>query len=124
MKDKKELIFSGTLAILDGHVDNQGECFSSGCNVDFAEKVKVTHEFKEGSENCLGDALLYRDEDKIKYTITINNDKLSLECLKELTPAIAGKILKKEGCMLNHISIESVGLTLNPSDTRLKKLGE
>ena len=112
----------GVVAYLDDKPDFSGESFSSDCKVDIKDNIVVTHDFKKGYENVLGKAKVFKEEGVLKYKIEIFPEKLTKEEAELLTPCLGGHVLSQEGSVLKNISVGCVGLSLTPSDKRLKPL--
>lgn len=119
--------FTCVVLNLDGKPDAAGDVFGPDLELQIAENVKVTHDFKNRGfdEEFLGNATLTREAGLVKAEIDINVEKIPVEILKTLTPAIGGVVLERDGNTIKKCKINQIGLSISGNaDPRIKKLGE
>lgn len=102
--------FKGTLAKLD-----------KDCKVKLSDKpVLVTLDFNPAQ--IVGFAKVWKSNNELKYEIEIFEDKTIAS--EVLVPCLKGKVLEKQDKVVKSFSVEGIGLSSTPSDSRLEPLSK
>jgi len=121
-----------TVLNLSRKPDKQGDIIDKNCKIDFSELGKVTLNYKEGPENCLGIVNFKKLKTKVKAKIKFFDEhpmytdlKAMVEAGIKLYPAIGGTIERKDGNKITKMKITELALCPNVNvDPNIKPIGK
>ena len=116
--------FTGTVLIMDGKSDLQGDVFTPDSIVKIKDDIPVSYGFDSSLENRVGRALLYREGNEVKYRIAFYPERVPDFIAKLYKPCVGGFLSKKQGDKILEFTISFIGLASENADPRIKKLGE
>jgi len=112
--------YSGVLLNIDSVPDLHRDVYAKECSIMYPYIVPVLLNFDMG--NILGGCSITRENDKLYYRIHLNKQAKELRNkVENLVPCIGGE-MKKEGNIINWVTITAVSLEENPCDIRLNPL--
>lgn len=104
------------IAIIDGVPNSQGDILTGNVILP-PSYVRVSSQFT----TFLGLAIITKESNTLVATMDIKLDK---EIAQYYHGVVVGKIISRNGNVIEKWSVTEVGLTVSPSDTRLPKLEE
>lgn len=111
-----------TVLIADGQPDSQGDIILKS-GVTFGDMVSVRRDFKNDKLPS-GSARLFWEGDILKAEIDLQD--VDLDAVKaQMTPAIGGRILEREGSTITQSVIDTIAVQPSANaDPRVKKIGD
>lgn len=126
--DDDTISYSGTVLHLGGRPDASGEVIDPSCIIKTERPIPVHFGDSSNFRNIVGDAYVYKDikRPEIKYMAEIRMDltRLTKEQLDQMRPCMVGRILKRNGNIIEKFVPQSISLNILNVDPRIKKLGE
>lgn len=115
---------TGVVLRFDGVPDSSGDVFSEDTGIELPSRdVPVTLEFHDRPEFWLGFAKLYFRPGALHYRMQLDDTRLPKYALETLTPCAGGFVVAKEGNVIKHCKITSIGLSIyGNADFRIKPL--